>query len=116
MKRRRLRCKTKRQREEGELECEEDRAHKYQQLEADEEEVMENMVNFIDSFALSVERKVHNQYWDEMSGKELNPTGVEKARLEELGELAKHGVYVKALWPSAGRKPVKPQLAQGGLT
>ena len=45
-----------------------------------------------------------------MSGKELDPTGVEKAHLEELGELAKHGVYVKApiaeCWEETGKAPI----------
>ena len=36
VKRRRLRGKTKRPREEGELDCEEEQAHKFQQLEGEE--------------------------------------------------------------------------------
>ena len=32
------------------------------------------------------------QYWDDLSGKPLIPELVNKARLEELGEIAKHGV------------------------
>ena len=71
---------------------------------------MEELVNSIDSFALSVERKVHQKYWDEMSGKELDPTAGEKTRLEELGELAKHGVYKKVpiseCWENTGKAPI----------
>ena len=35
----------------------------------------------------------HKEFWDEMSGKKLCPEKVRHARLEELGELAKHRVY-----------------------
>ena len=35
------------------------------------------------------------QYRDDLSGKPLIPELVNKARLEEMGEIAKHGVYEK---------------------
>ena len=35
------------------------------------------------------------QYWDDLSGNLLDPGMVHKARQEEMGELAKHGVYTK---------------------
>ena len=42
-----------------------------------------------------VQKDGDKQYWDDLSGKPLIPALVEKARLEELGEIAKHGVYEK---------------------
>ena len=35
------------------------------------------------------------EYWDDMSGKRLEPELVRKARMEEMEEFRKHGVYVK---------------------
>ena len=35
------------------------------------------------------------KYWDEVSGKALDPEGVKKARKEEMEEFKRHGVYVK---------------------
>ena len=35
------------------------------------------------------------QYWDDMSGKELNPELVKNAREDEMKEFRTHGVYVK---------------------
>ena len=58
VKRRRLRCKTKRARESDELDNEEQQAHKFQQLEGEEDEAIEELSNSIDSFALSVDKKV----------------------------------------------------------
>merc|ERR1711873_385171 len=36
-----------------------------------------------------------SEHWDDLSGKPMNPEMVRKARLEEMGELAKHRVYEK---------------------
>ena len=50
------------------------------------------------------------QYQDDLSGKSPNPELVEKARLEELGEIAKHGVYEKVpldeCWKNTGQPPI----------
>ena len=50
------------------------------------------------------------QYWDDISGKELDPAGVKKAREEEMEEFRKHGVYVKVPIEEAvkktGKKPI----------
>ena len=54
--------------------------------------------------------EIADAYWDDLSGKRLNESGVRKARSEELGELAKHGVYTKVpvsqCWNRTGSKPI----------
>ena len=49
------------------------------------------------------------KYWDDLSGKALRSDLVHKARLEEMSEIAKHGVYVKVpiseCWNATGRAP-----------
>ena len=50
------------------------------------------------------------QYWDELTGKELDPQQVSAARQEEMKEFQKHDVYVKVplaqCWARTGRKPI----------
>ena len=50
------------------------------------------------------------KYWDDLSGKPLIPELVKKARLEELGELAKHKVYEEVpldeCWKATGQPPI----------
>ena len=50
------------------------------------------------------------QYRDDLSGKPLIPELVNKARLEEMGEIAKHGVYEKVpvseCWKATGNPPI----------
>ena len=50
------------------------------------------------------------KYWDDLSGKSLIPEMVQKARLEELGEIAKHGVYERVpldeCWKNTGQPPI----------
>merc|ERR1711888_502578 len=52
----------------------------------------------------------NKQYWGDLSGKPLIPELVEKARLEELGEIAKHDVYEKVpldeCWKTTGQPPI----------
>ena len=49
------------------------------------------------------------EYWDDMSGKRLDPELVKQAREEEMMEFRKHGVYVKVpvkeCWDVTGRPP-----------
>ena len=49
-------------------------------------------------------------FWDDLSGKSLDRERVKAARVEELGELAKHRVYVKVpiaeCWSSIGKEPI----------
>jgi len=50
------------------------------------------------------------RYWDDVSGKELDPKMVERAREEEMGEFRKHTVYEKVplaqCWSRTGKKPI----------
>merc|ERR1711873_169630 len=50
------------------------------------------------------------EHWDDLSGKPLNPELVKRARLEEMGELAKHRVYEKVpiseCWNKTGSGPI----------
>ena len=50
------------------------------------------------------------RYWDDMSGKELDPRLVSKARLEDMEEFRKHKVYVKVrieeCLRKTGKKPI----------
>ena len=50
------------------------------------------------------------EYWDDMSGKRLDPGLVRKAREEEMIEFNKHGVYIKVpvkeCWDVTGRAPI----------
>merc|ERR1711888_573137 len=52
----------------------------------------------------------NKQYWGDLSGKPLIPELVKKARLEELGEIAKHKVYEKVpldeCWKATGQPPI----------
>ena len=49
-------------------------------------------------------------FWDDMSGKELNPSLVRKAREDEMEEFRKHKVYVKVpieeCIRKTGKKPI----------
>ena len=51
-----------------------------------------------------------DMFWDNLSGKLLDTSRVQKARLEEMGELAKHGVYQKVpvseCWNRTGKGPI----------
>ncbi len=48
--------------------------------------------------------------WDDLSGKELDPTLAKEARKEELEEYKKHGVYEKVdieeCWDATGKAPI----------
>ena len=50
-------------------------------------------------------------FWDEMSGKQLNAEEVRAARLDEIKQFHSHDVYEKVpieeCWKSTGRAPVK---------
>ena len=50
------------------------------------------------------------QFWDDISGKSLDPDGVRAAREEEMAEGQKHGLYVKVpideCFREAGKKPM----------
>ena len=103
--------RTKRKRSKEEQGNEDDsQVHKSRLLTDEEEQRMNAMIDFIDSFVLSVERLEETVYWDDLSGKELTPSLVRAARLEELGEIAKHGVYlkvpIKECWAETGKEPV----------
>ena len=60
--------------------------------------------------AFSSEGSEAKQYWDDLSGKSLNPSLVRKAREEEMAEFRKHGVYVKVplrkCWDETGKEPI----------
>ena len=51
-----------------------------------------------------------DSYWDDLSGKELKPNLVKKARREEMEEFNKHMVYTKVpvakAWSATGKKPI----------
>ena len=49
-------------------------------------------------------------FWDDMSGKELNPSLVRKAREDEMEEFRKHKVYVKVPIEKCIRKTGKKPL------
>jgi hypothetical protein len=65
--------------------------------------------NQFNNFVCSVEHTTR-EFWDDLSGKELVPSLVMKARTEEIGELAKHGVYQKVpiteCWNKTGAAPI----------
>ena len=50
------------------------------------------------------------EFWDDISGKPLDKKLVIKARMEEMGELAKHTVYEKVpleeCWNTTGAAPI----------
>ena len=50
------------------------------------------------------------QYWDDLSGKRLDPKLVKEARKEEMAEFRKHGVYAKVpiqqCWKETGKDPI----------
>ena len=50
------------------------------------------------------------QFWDDITGKELDPEMVREARAEEMKEFDKHKVYDKVpisqCWQATGRKPI----------
>jgi hypothetical protein len=50
------------------------------------------------------------RYWDDVSGKELDPEKVREARVEEMKEFVKHTVYEKVpiaqCWSRTGKKPI----------
>ena len=51
-----------------------------------------------------------SEFWDDLSGKVLDANRVRKARIEEMGEIAKHGVYakvpIKECWEATGTNPI----------
>ena len=61
-------------------------------------------------FVSAVNHNTGQVHWDDLSGKALLPELVHKARLEELGELAKHRFYVKVpiseCWSRTGSPPI----------
>ena len=58
----------------------------------------------------AIQEERHEQYWDDLSGRKLIPELVKKARLEELGEIAKHRVYekvaIEGCWKNTGQAPI----------
>ena len=50
------------------------------------------------------------QYWDDITGRELDPNKVKIARQEEMAEFRKHGVYVKVpiseCWDKTNKAPI----------
>ena len=50
------------------------------------------------------------QFWDDMTGEELDARLVKKARAEEMMEVMKHGIYrkvdIKECWDRTGKKPI----------
>ena len=48
-----------------------------------------------DNAAFTSEELEARQFWDDLSGKELEPRLVKKAREDEMREFRKHNVYVK---------------------
>ena len=60
--------------------------------------------------AFEAEGNGEKQYWDDLSGKRLNPKLVKEARKEEMVEFGKHGVYVKVpiqrCWDETGKDPI----------
>ena len=58
----------------------------------------------------SPERLVAQTYWDDLSGRQLIPGMVQRARQDEMGELAKHQVYTKVplseCWRNTGKEPI----------
>ena len=50
------------------------------------------------------------EFWDDLSGKRLDPKLVKEARKEEMVEFGKHGVYVKVpvsrCWEETGKAPI----------
>ena len=51
-----------------------------------------------------------NEFWDDLSGKPLRAELVRKARMDEMGEVAKHGVYrlvpIAECWEKTGKGPI----------
>jgi hypothetical protein len=64
----------------------------------------------VEGEAFMAEDSEARQYWDDLSGKELNPKLVKKAREEEMKEVNKHNVYVKVpieeCWANTGKEPI----------
>ena len=62
------------------------------------------------SFVSALEKNNDEKYFDDLSGKPLIPEMVRRARLEEIGELGKHGVYEKVpiseCWNRTGNPPI----------
>ena len=52
----------------------------------------------------------NSEFWDDLSGKPLNPELVRKARAEEMSEYARHGVYrivpIAESWEKTGKAPI----------
>ena len=70
--------------------------HKFQQVDEQDDEGDQMMLNEV--------------FWDDISGKQLREDLVRKARIEEMGEVMKHKVYVKVpikeCWEVTGRDPI----------
>jgi len=64
----------------------------------------------VDNEAFVSEESEARQYWDDLSGKRLDPKLVKKARMEEMKEFNKHNVYVKVpieeCWTNTGTDPI----------
>ena len=62
-----------------------------------------------DDNVFSGEELEARKYWDDLSGKELNPKLIRKAREEEMREFKKHNVYEKVpreeCWANTGKGP-----------
>ena len=58
----------------------------------------------------ATEDEAEGRFWDDISGKEMDPEKVRKAREEEMDEYRKHGVYEKVpvaeCWQETGKAPI----------
>ena len=63
----------------------------------------------------ALEEQETEKYWDDLSGKELKPELVKKARAEELREINKYNVYVKVpieeCWVNTGKEPIGTRIS-----
>ena len=63
-----------------------------------------------DSESFGSEDTETREYWDDLSGRELDPKLVKKARMEEIKEINKHNVYEKVpieeCWTNTGKDPI----------
>ena len=64
----------------------------------------------VDNEAFVSEDSGAKRYWDDLSGKELIPKLVKKARMDDMKEVNKHNVYVKVpieeCWTNTGKQPI----------
>ena len=57
---------------------------------------------------------VPQQFYDELTGLELNADDVVNARAEEMDFVKKLGFILRRVSASAGKRPAKDSLARGG--